>query len=210
MPEGCADTLIFLKVCCAARTLMASSIDLAAMGRGPKTPGHPMAAFAGEFLERHGCHRMPYATETNRIVRKNTLPAFGHVTVDAMPILSVLMHVAGLWGYRAHHTNPSNRTRHYKAKPKACFLAAGETPPSNAVLTRNEFWCRYIVDYRSPADSGRVPLRRDGPAQMGVTQGYAHPSSDICLGSGDTHSAKSKQHRSPQSAGRESGCKRKT
>ena len=152
-----------------ARKLIASYIEPAVKDHGPKTPGHPMAAFADEFLERQGRHWKPRTVETNgRIVRRVILPAFGHMTVDAiadddvkrwfaslserpgvanraMPVLSVMMRMAELWGYRAHNTNPCKRTRRYRMKPKERFLTAGEMARLNAVLTRDEFWCPNVV-----------------------------------------------------------------
>ena len=152
-----------------ARSLIASYIEPAKKHNGPRTPGHPMTDFAGEFLERHGRHWKPRTVETNsRIVRKDILPVFGHMTVDAiesddvkrwfasmgerpgianraMPVLSVMMRMAELWGYRAHNTNPCKRTRRYKTKPKERFLTAEEMARLNAVLIRDEFWCPHIV-----------------------------------------------------------------
>ena len=88
---------------------------------GPRTPGRPMDTFAAEFLDRQARHWKPRTRETNsRIVRKDILPAFGHLTVDsiaaehvrdwfaamsdrpgianrAMPTLSMMMHMAELW-----------------------------------------------------------------------------------------------------------------
>ena len=75
------------------------------------------------------------------MVRKYILPAFGHMTVDAiaiehvsdwfasmvdrpgvanraMPILSTMMKMAELWGYRPHNSNPCKKTRGYKMTPK--------------------------------------------------------------------------------------------
>ena len=62
-----------------------------------------------------------------------------------MPVLSVIMRMADLWGYRAHNTNPCRRTRRYKTKPKERFLTAEEMARLNAVLTRDEFWCPHVV-----------------------------------------------------------------
>ena len=91
---------------------------------GPRTPGRPMDTFAAEFLDRQARHWKPRTRETNsRSVRKDILLAFGHLTVDsiaaehvrdwfaamsdrpgianrAMPTLSMMMHMAELWGYR--------------------------------------------------------------------------------------------------------------
>jgi integrase len=152
-----------------ARRLIASYIEPARTDSSPRTPGHPMTAFADEFLERHGRHWKPRTVETNtRVVHKNILPAFGHMTVDAitaddvkrwfasigerpgianraMPVLSVMMRMAELWGYRVHNTNPCKRTRRYRMKPKERYLTADEMARLNAVLTRDEFYCPHVV-----------------------------------------------------------------
>ena len=166
---GSAGSMTVPKARREARRLIASYIEPAVKDCGPKTPGHPMTAFADEFLERHGRHWKPRTLETNsRIVRKSILPAFGHRTVDAitdddvkrwfaslgerpgvanraMPVLSVMMRMAELWGYRAHNTTPCKRTRRYRMKPKERFLTADEMARLNAVLTRDEFYCPHVV-----------------------------------------------------------------
>jgi site-specific recombinase XerD len=63
----------------------------------------------------------------------------------AMPVLSALMRMAELWGYRRHNTNPCKNTRRYKTKPVERFLTAEEMARLNAVLTRDEFWCPHVV-----------------------------------------------------------------
>ena len=63
----------------------------------------------------------------------------------AMPVLSVMMRMAELWGYRAHNTNPCKRTRRYRMKPKERFLTADEMAQLNVVLTRDEFYCPHVV-----------------------------------------------------------------
>ena len=40
----------------------------------------------------------------------------------SMLVLSVMMRMAELWGYRAHNTNPCKRIRRYRMKPKERFL----------------------------------------------------------------------------------------
>ncbi len=166
---GDADAMTVPEARREARRLIASFIEPTRKDNGPKMPGHPMDAFAGEFLERHARHWKSRTLETNaRIVRKDILPAFGHMTVDAieaddvrrwfasmanrpgvanrtMPVLSVMMRMAELWGYRAHNTNPCKRTRRYRMKPKERFLTADEMARLNAVLTRDEFRCPHVV-----------------------------------------------------------------
>ena len=62
-----------------------------------------------------------------------------------MPVLSMMMRTAELWGYRVHNTNPCKNTRRYRMKPMERFLTADEMARLNAVLTRDEFWCPHIV-----------------------------------------------------------------
>ena len=83
-----------------------------------------MNAFAGEFLDRQARHWKPRTLETNTyMVRKYIQPAFGDLTVGAiavehvkdwfasmavrpgaanraLPVLSMMMRMAELWGYR--------------------------------------------------------------------------------------------------------------
>ena len=63
----------------------------------------------------------------------------------AMPVLSMMMRMAELWGYRAHNSNACRNTRRYKTKPVERFLTADEMARLNAVLTRDEFWCPHVV-----------------------------------------------------------------
>ena len=153
----------------AARRLIASYIEPAKNADSPKTPGRPMTAFVEEFLDRQGRRWKPRTRDTNaRIVRKDILPAFGRLTVDAitvehvkdwfasmsdrpgvanraMPVLSMMMRMAELWGYRRHNSNPCRNTRRYRMKPMDRFLTADEMARLNAVLTRDEFWCPNVV-----------------------------------------------------------------
>ena len=166
---GNADTMTVPEARREARRLIASYIEPVRKDNGPRTPGHPMTEFADEFLERYARHWKPRTLESNRyFIRNHILPVFGHMTVDAiavehvrawfasmgekpgsanrsMPVLSVMMRMAELWGYRAHNSNPCKRTRRYRMKPKERFLTAEEMVRLNAVLTRDEFWCPNVV-----------------------------------------------------------------
>lgn len=86
-----------------------------------------MNAFAEEFLDRQAHRWNPRTRKTNsRIVRENILFTFGNLTVDAItvkhvgdwfavlserpgianravPVPSMLMRMAGLWGYRVYN-----------------------------------------------------------------------------------------------------------
>ena len=152
-----------------ARDLIAGFLDMPAKTTGPRTSGRAMTAFADEFIHRHTHHWKPGTLETNRhIIHKHILPAFGNLTVDeiavehvrdwfasmaerpgianrSVPVLSVMMRMAELWGYRAHNTNPCKNTRRYRMQPKERFLTAEEMARLNTVLTRDEFYCPHVV-----------------------------------------------------------------
>ena len=164
-----ADDMTLPEARAEARRLLATFIDPARKDNGPKTPGRQMDAFASEFLERYARHWKPRTLESNTyLVRKYILPAFDHLTVDAitvehvrdwfasmadrpgsanraMPVLSVMMRMAELWGYRPHNSNPCKNAKRYRMQPKARFLTAEEMARLNAVLTRDEFYCPHIV-----------------------------------------------------------------
>ena len=166
---GNADTMTVPEARREARRLIASYIEPVKTGNGPRTPGHPMNEFADEFLERYARHWKPRTLASSAyIVRKHILPAFGHLAVDeiavehvrdwfasmagtpgnanrSMPILSVMMRMAELWGYRRHNSNPCKKTMRYRVQAKERFLTAEEMARLNAVLTRDEFWCPHIV-----------------------------------------------------------------
>ena len=166
---GNADALTLPEARREARRLIVTFIDTIKKNDGPRTPGHPMDAFAAEFLERQARHWKPRTLETNQwMVRKYILPAFGHLSVDAltpeqvqdwfasmserpgaanrsMPVLSMMMKMAELWGYRLHNTNPCKKTKRYRMPPRERFLSAQEMARLNAVLTRDEFYCPQSV-----------------------------------------------------------------
>ena len=166
---GSADAMTIPEARREARRLIASYVEPAKKDSGPRAPGHPMTAFAEEFLDRQAHRWKPRTLQANsRIVRKDILPAFGDFTVDAitveqvrdwfaamsdrpglanrsMPVLSLMMRMAELWGYRVHNSNPCRNTRRYRMKPMERFLTADEMARLNAVLTRDEFWCPHII-----------------------------------------------------------------
>ncbi len=166
---GSADTMTVPEARAEARKLIAAFLDTAKNDNGPRTPGHPMDAFAAEFLDRQARHWKPRTLESNAyMIDKYILPAFGHMTVNAiavehvkdwfasmadrpgaanraMPVLSMMMRMAELWGYRPHNSNPCKNARRYRMQPRERFLAAEEMARLNAVLTRDEFWCPQAV-----------------------------------------------------------------
>ncbi|MCY4002149.1 MAG: tyrosine-type recombinase/integrase [Rhodospirillales bacterium] len=166
---GDADAMTVPEARREARRLIANYTEPAVRHDGPRSPGHPMAAFAGEFLDRQAPRWKPKTLKTNAgIMRRDILPTFGGMTVDAvtaehvrdwfasmstrpgianraMPVLSMMMKMAELWGYRAHNSNPCRNTRRYRMKPMERFLTADEMARLNAVLTRQEFRCPDVV-----------------------------------------------------------------
>ncbi len=166
---GNADKMTVPEVRREARKLIAAFIDTLKTNDGPRTPGRPMDAFADEFLERYARHWKPKTLESSALcIRKYILPAFGHLTVDAitvehvkdwfasmadrpgmanrsMPVLSVMMRMAELWGYRPHNSNPCKNTKRYRMQARERFLTAEEMARLNAVLTRDEFYCPQVV-----------------------------------------------------------------
>ena len=166
---GNADTMTVSEARAEARKLLAAFLDTVKNEGGPRTPCHPMDAFAAEFLDRQAWLWKPRTLESNTyMVGKYILPAFGHMTVDAitveqvrdwfaslaerpgsanraMPVLSVMMRMAELWGYRPHNSNPCKNARRYRMQPKERFLTADEMARLNAVLTRDEFYCPQAV-----------------------------------------------------------------
>ena len=166
---GNADAMTIPKARREARSLIANYTEPASRGSGPRTPGHPMTTFAAEFLDRQAARWKPRTQATNaRVVHKNILPTFGGMAVDAvtaehvrdwfasmsarpgianraMPVLSMMMKMAELWGYRAHNSNPCRNTRRYRMKPMERFLTVDEMAQLNAALTRREFRCPDVV-----------------------------------------------------------------
>ena len=152
-----------------ARRTLATLLAALAPGQGPRHPGRPMDAFAEEFLERHARYWKPGTPASNTyLLRTVILPVFAHLTEDAveaahvrdwfasladrpgvanrsMPVLSVMMRMAELWGYRRHNTNPCRRIRRYRKAPKERYLIPAEIGRLNTVLTRDEFRCPDVV-----------------------------------------------------------------
>ena len=166
---GNAETMSVPQARREARALIAAFTDTVKRDGSPRTPCHPMSEFADEFLERYARHWKPSTlTGSTYLIRSYILPAFGHMAVDAiteehvkdwfasmserpgmanrsMPILSTMMRMAELWGYRPHNSNPCRNTKRYPAQGRERFLTTEEMARLNAVLTRDEFWCPHIV-----------------------------------------------------------------
>ena len=162
---GSADRMSVAEARREARRVLRGLLDEPEEGRGPRYPGRPMSEFAEEFLERYSRHWKPNTLESSAyVLRKYILPAFVDLAVDeiavehvrdwfasmadrpglanrSMPVLSVMMRMAELWGYRPHNSNPCKNTRRYRTKPMERFLTADEMARLDAVLTRDEFHC---------------------------------------------------------------------
>lgn len=152
-----------------ARRTLVTLLDTPEKASGPRYPGRPMSEFAEEFLERHARHWKPNTLASNAyMLRKYILPAFADLAVDeiavehvrdwfaalsdrpgianrSMPVLSVMMRMAELWGYRVHNTNPCRKTRRYRTPPRERYLTPEELARLNAVLARDEFYCPHVV-----------------------------------------------------------------
>ena len=91
-----------------------------------------------------------------------------------MPVLSMMMKMAELWGYRAHNSNPCRNTRRYRMTPKERFLTADEMARLDAVLTRDEFYCPQAVAIVRLLMLTGCRFGEIGRAEMGLDQGQAH------------------------------------
>ena len=158
-----------------ARRLIASYIEPARKDSGPRTPGHPMTAFAEEFLERHGRHWKPRTVGTNsRIVQKNILPAFGHMTVDAITADDVKSWFASLGACAAEnyrgkilHQEPRMARNCFHSRVSAAVFglhvhkSVSVSPPSafGGVLRRTLPWNNNPRKLLSAGDSGGTAAR---------------------------------------------------
>ena len=93
----------------------------------------------------------------------------------SMPVLSVMMKMAELWGYRSHNSNPCKNTKRYRMKARERFLSAEEMARLNAVLTRDEFYCPQAVAVIRLLMLTGCRVGRSGVSRMGLDQGQAHP-----------------------------------
>ena len=103
---GSADSMTVSEARAEARKLLATFIQPVREDNGPKTPGHPMPAFAEEFLERYARHWKPRTLESSTyMVGNHILPAFGHLTVDAITV----EHVRDWFASMAERPGSANR-----------------------------------------------------------------------------------------------------
>ena len=72
---GIAETMTLLEARREAQKLTAGFTKTETTDGGPRTPGHPTDAFAGEFLERHARHWKLRTLETNAGVVRRGNPA---------------------------------------------------------------------------------------------------------------------------------------
>ena len=191
---GNADAITVPQARAEARKLIAAFLDTVKKDRGHRTPGQPMDAFAEEFLDplRPPLEAPDPAIQQVSSFATTSCPPSVNLTVDAitvahvkdwfasmadrpgsanraMPLLSVMMRMAELWGYRPHNSNPCKKTKRYRTEPKELFLTAEEMARLNAVLPRDEFYC----PHRPSPSSGLLMLtgcraRRSRLARMGL------------------------------------------
>jgi len=150
---GDADAMTIPEARAEARRLIAAFTETVKNDGGPRTPGHPMDAFAAEFLDRQARHWKPRTLASNAyMVRKYLLPTFGHLTVDAiavehvkdwfasmaeqpgsanraLPVLSTMMRRAELWGYRRHNTAGTTPIRARTPSDTGWSRRPGASPP---------------------------------------------------------------------------------
>ena len=198
---GSADEMTVPEARQKARERIAAFIDTAKTNGGPRTPGRPMDAFAGEFLERYSRHWKPATLKSSAVcIHNHILPAFGHLTVDAvtmehvkdwfasmavrpgmanrsMPVLSTMMRMAEPLGLPAPQLQS---LQEHQALPDdtegTVPVRGGDGPAQHRAHPR-----RVLVPerrrHRPPADADRMPRRRDRLARMGLDQGQAHTPS---------------------------------
>ncbi len=118
--------------------------------------------FADEFMRRQGRRWKPATRESNRSALKHhILPFFGGMRLAdisradvqrwfdsmsgapgtanrALPVLSVMMTRAELWGLRPQGSNPCRNMRRYRTKPRERFLSLDELKRLGFVLDHAE------------------------------------------------------------------------
>ncbi len=96
--------------------------------------------------------------------------------VRAMPVLSMMMRMAELWGYRVH--NPYKNAKRYRMEPKERFLTVEEMVRLNAVID--------AIPRYGPDCSYLFPARRRGPSTTSPRNGTASATRLDCPGCGFT------------------------
>ncbi len=142
-----------------ARAMAATEIEVA---EAERRTGPLFRDFAGEFMRRQGPRWKPATRESNRSALHNhILPFFGDMRVAdiaradvqrwfdsmsgapgtanrALPVLSVMMTRAELWGLRLQGSNPCRNMRRYRTKPRERFLSLDELKRLGFVLDHAE------------------------------------------------------------------------
>ena len=117
------------------------------------------------------------------MVRKDILPAFGHMTVDAiavehvkdwfasmaelpgsanraMPVLSTMMRMAELWGYRRHNCNPCKNAQAIPDGAEGAVPDGGGDGPAQRGAHPRRVLLPPGRRRHPPADADRMPLWR--------------------------------------------------
>ena len=139
-----------------ARKLIAAFLDTAKNDNGPRTPGHPMDAFAAEFLDRQARRRQPrHAGSVHH-------DAHGRALGVSLPQLQPVQ----------------ERQAIPNAAQGAVSCCRGDGPAQRRAHPR-----RVLVPpgrrRHPPADAHRMPLRRSRLARMGLDSRHAHPSARL-------------------------------
>ena len=177
---GSADAMTIPEARREARRLIASYIEPAKTDNGPRMPGHPMNAFAEEFLDRQAHRWKPRTLECNaHVVRKDILPAFGRMPLDAIgpaevaawfdeaskdkpgaanrafEILRAMINRAEEWGLRERGSNPCLGIAKNPRNNVARFLDTDELARLGRALDANEArWPEAVAAIRLLALTG--------------------------------------------------------
>ena len=175
---GSADTMTVPEARAEARKLIATFINPARKHNGPRTPDRPMDAFAGEFLDRQARHWKPRTLESNTyMVRKYILPAFGHMTVDAIAVVIARHGEMELGQARRRARDMLGRIRAGE-NPAEDIQREKETPTFRQFAEEYRRRCerhwkpsgrktvRIYLNARILPTFGRMPLDRIGPEDV--------------------------------------------
>lgn len=133
-----------------------------AAAKDEREAGPLFADFVQEFMRRHARRWKPSTRESNRShIDRHLVPFFGAMRVAeiartdvrrwfdsmsgvpgvanrALPVLSVMMRQAELWGIRPQGSNPCRDIRRYKTTPRERFLSVDELKRLGFVLDHAE------------------------------------------------------------------------
>lgn len=133
-----------------------------AAAKTEREAGSLFADFVKEFMRRQGRRWKPSTKKNNaHLIDRHLLPFFGALQVSeidraavrrwfdsmsgtpgnanrTLPVLSVMMRQAELWGLRPHGSNPCRNIRRYRMAPRERFLSLDELKRLGFVLEHAE------------------------------------------------------------------------